>query len=135
MSYQIFDLKSIILKMATMRWLFFLNSSLFYYTCANFSFYPSFLQPNLPPHSPSPHRRPVPRVTQTCSLTSPFPSSPSFPYYLSSSSFQTVPCIYDSVSVLFVSFCVYYFPPSSEVISKPWVTENVVVREKFHHYR
>ena len=130
-----FDLKSIIFKMATMRWLFFLNYSLFHYTCPNFSFYPSFLQPNLPLHSPSPHRRPFPRDTQTCSLTNPFPSSPSFPYYLSSWSCQTVPCIHDSVSVLFVIFCVHYFPPSSQVISKLWVTENVVVREKFHHYR
>ena len=121
--------------MATMRWLFFFNSSLFSYTCANFSFYPSFLQPNPPPHSPSPHRHPVPRVTQTCSLTNPFPSSPSFPYYLSSCSCQTVPCIHDSVSVLFVIFCVHYIPPRREVISQLWVTEKVVVREKCHHYR
>ena len=133
-SYQNFDLKSNILNGHDER-AFFFNSSLFYYTCANFSFHPSFLQPNLPPHSPSPHHRPVLRVTQTCFLTNPFLSWPPFPYSLFSWSCQSVPCIHDSVSVLFVIFCVHYITPSSEVISKLWVTEKVVVREKFHHYR
>ena len=82
-SYQNFDLKSNILN-GHDEMAFFFNSSLFYYPSVNFSFYPSLLQPNLPLHSPSPHPRPVPRVTQTCSFRNPFPSSPSFPYYLSS---------------------------------------------------
>ena len=102
-SYQIFDLKSIILKMATMRWLFLKFFFISLHLC-QFFLYPSFLQHHLPLHSPSPHPSPIPRVTQTCSLTNPFPSSPSFPYYLSSWSCQTVPCIHDSVSVLFVIF-------------------------------
>ena len=95
----------------------------------------------LPSSSPTCHSTVHPHTvvpfqgSLTCSLTNPFPSSPSFPYYLSSWSCQTVPCIHDSVSVLFVIFCIHYFPSSSEVISKLWVTENVVVRETFHHYR
>ena len=105
-SYQNFDLKTMFLKMATMGLFIFLNSCLFYYSYPIFFLFPSYLQPTLPPHSQSPHCRPCSWVTQTCPLTNPFPSSPPFPYSLSSGSCQTVPCLHVSGSVLFVTlFC------------------------------
>ena len=105
-SYQNFDLKTIFLKMATMGPFISLNSSLFYYRCSNISLFPYFMQSTPPPHSPSTHHCPCPWVTQTCSLPNPIPSSPPFPYSLSSGSCQTVPCLHVSGSVLFFTlFC------------------------------